>query len=89
MGGAVAESGSCFDGRNCAQEIFIPSMGRAVFLSKSLFCVLCSSVNLYSINGQGCVPSLLFGKAKQVRVMEVMVTSFKRKELLHCCNQCP
>ena len=68
-------------------------MGRAMF-SKSLV--------QFSVDGQGCVPSLLFDLRPgggggggyevevevEVEVVRIMATSFSRS-CTHCCTQCP
>ena len=56
-------------------------MGEAM-LSKSLIQI--------SVDGRGCVPSLLFDlRPTMVEVMKIMVTSFKRSHSPHCYTQCP
>ena len=41
--------------------------------------MLCKSVIQFSVDGQGCVPSLLFGlRQTMVEVMKIMMTSFRR-----------
>ena len=53
-------------------------MGRAM-LSKSLIQL--------SVDGQGCVPSLLFDlRTNMVEVMKIMVTSFKRIPAVSATN---
>ena len=56
-------------------KLVLVLMGRAM-LSKSLI--------QFSVDGQGCVPSLLFTWGQtMVEVMKIMVTSFKRS---HACT---
>jgi len=60
-------------------EIGLVLMGGAM-LSKSLI--------QFSVDGWGCVPSLLFTWGEtMVEVMKIMATSFKRSHAQHCCAQ--
>ena len=49
--------------------------------------MLSKSLIQFSVDGQGCVPSLLFGlRITMVEVMKIMVTSFKRFPELSATN---
>ena len=49
--------------------------------------MLSKSLIQFSVDGQGCVPSLLFDQI-EVEVKKTMATSFKRSPA-HCPTQCP
>ena len=51
--------------------------------------MLCKPLIQLSVDGWGCVPSLLFTWGEtMVEVMKIMATSFKRSHAQHCCTQC-
>ena len=63
------------------------------FVSSSFEPFLWSTLWSFSVDGWGCVPSLLFGLRPNYRgIMVVMATSFKRPAChtsWDCCSQCP
>ena len=67
---SIIPSIKVFSNESILHQVTKVLMGRAMF-SKSL--------TQFSVDGQGCVPSLLFDlRPKLVEVMKIMATSFKR-----------
>ena len=70
------------DGRRLRGKLGLVLMGEAM---------LSTSLILFSVDGWGCVPSLLFTCGQtMVEIIKIMVTSlFQKIPCMHCYTQCP